>query len=155
MQYLTATCAAGRLPVRIENGTVVAAGHNSDGRCDVEVWTDILQVAAGYYHTVGLRSDGTVIAAGYRGCGSCYVGGLVGENYEGDVTNSFWDRETSGQAGSAGGTGKTTAQMMNTATFEGAGWDICAVDPGDTDDAYIWNIVHGETYPLLSWEHVS
>ena len=36
------------------------------------------------------------------------VGGLVGENYEGEVTGSFWDSQTSGQATSGGGPGKMT-----------------------------------------------
>ena len=46
-----------------------------------------------------------------------YVGSLVGSNDGGTVTNSFWDTETSGKATSAGGTGKTTAEMQDIATF--------------------------------------
>jgi len=49
-------------------------GNNSDGRCDVSGWTDITQVSAGYYHTVGLRSDGTVVAVGNNTYGQCNVG---------------------------------------------------------------------------------
>jgi hypothetical protein len=79
------------------------------------------------------------------------VGGLVGQNYW-TVSNSFWDIETSGQATSSGGTGKTTAQMKNIATFSGAEWDIIAVTSGVTNPASIWNIVDGDTYPFLSWE---
>jgi alpha-tubulin suppressor-like RCC1 family protein len=37
---------------------------NYDGQCNVGGWTGIDQVAAGWYHTVGLKSDGTVVAAG-------------------------------------------------------------------------------------------
>ena len=85
--------------------------------------------------------------------GNNRVGGLVGQNYEGTVSNSFWDTETSGQATSAGGTGKTTAQMKNIATFSGAGWNTITVGgPGERNPAYIWNIVNGVTYPFLSWE---
>src|SRR4030043_318696 len=81
------------------------------------------------------------------------VGGLVGRTYEGTVSNSFWDIETSGQATSSGGTGKTTAEMKNVATFSDAGWNIVAVANLDTRNAaYIWNIVDDETYPLLSWQ---
>ncbi len=32
----------------------------------------------------------------------------MGENYEGEVTGSFWDTQTSGQATNGGGLGKTT-----------------------------------------------
>ena len=80
-----------------------------------------------------------------------YVGGLVGDNYHGTVSNSFWDTETSGQATSDGGTGKTTAEMKSIATF--LAWDIIAVaNPNIRNPAYIWNIVDDETYPFLSWE---
>ena len=80
------------------------------------------------------------------------IGGLVGEN-GGAVINSFWDIETSGQATSAGGTGKTTAQMKSVATFSGATWDMVTVANPDTrNPSYIWNIVDGVTYPFLSWQ---
>jgi hypothetical protein len=85
--------------------------------------------------------------------GSSGIGGLVGSTHKGTVSDSFWDIETSGQDTSAGGTGKTTAQMQDIATFSGAGWDIIAVDgPGERNPAYIWNIVDDVTYPFLSWE---
>jgi hypothetical protein len=69
------------------------------------------------------------------------------------VGNSFWDSQTSGQSNSAGGTGKTTAEMKSIATFSGAGWNMIAVaNPGTRNPAYIWNIVDGQTYPFLSWQ---
>jgi len=81
------------------------------------------------------------------------VGGLVGVNEGGTVSNSFWDTQTSGQSTSDGGTGKTTTQMNNIATFSGAAWNIIAVGgPGARNPAYIWNIVNYETYPFLSWQ---
>ena len=79
------------------------------------------------------------------------VGGLVAKDY-GIVSDSFWDIETSGQATSDGGTGKTTAEMQDIATFSGAGWNIIAVAPDSINTTYIWNIVNGVTYPFLSWE---
>ncbi len=88
--------------------------------------------------------------------GENHVGGLVGDNQEeGTVSNSFWDTQTSGQDNSDGGTGKTTAQMKDIATFSGAGWNIIAIgDPGERNPAYIWNIVVDDekTYPFLSWQ---
>jgi hypothetical protein len=68
------------------------------------------------------------------------------------VSNSFWDTQTSGQAGSDGGTGKTTAEMQDIATFSEATWEIVALAPGERNSSYIWNIVDGETYPFLSWQ---
>jgi hypothetical protein len=83
------------------------------------------------------------------------IGGLVGYS-EGTVTSAFWDIETSGQATSAGGTGKTTAEMQDIITFSGATWNIVAVaNPDIRNLSYIWNIVDDVTYPFLSWQPVS
>ena len=41
-----------------------------------------------------------------------YFGGLIGNRYGGYVTSSFWDTETTGQSRSAGGIGRTTAQIQ-------------------------------------------
>jgi alpha-tubulin suppressor-like RCC1 family protein len=38
--------------------------NNGNGQRDVSGWTGIAQVATGWRHTVGLKSDGTVVAAG-------------------------------------------------------------------------------------------
>jgi hypothetical protein len=84
--------------------------------------------------------------------GDEYLGGLLGYS-EGTASNSFWDIETSGQSASAGGTGKTTAQMKDITTFTGAAWNIGTVaNAGERDSFYIWNIVNGMTYPFLSWQ---
>lgn len=105
-------------------------------------------------HNDGGSADNSYSAGAVIGTSS--VGGLVGENYEGSITNAFWDTETSGQTGSAGGTGRTTAQMKSVTTFSAATWDIVTVgSSGQGNPAYIWNIVDGETYPFLSWEPVS
>jgi hypothetical protein len=83
------------------------------------------------------------------------TGGLVGKGSYNDVTNSFWDTETSGQATSDGGTGKNTTEMKDITTFSGVGWNITAVASSSTrDPAYIWNIVDDATYPFLSWQPV-
>lgn len=85
--------------------------------------------------------------------GEQYVGGLVGRNWDhtGTVSNSFWDTQTSGQATSDGGTGKSTTEMQDISTFSGATWTIVAVaNPSARNTAYIWNIVDGVTYPFLS-----
>jgi len=73
--------------------------------------------------------------------GSENAGGLVGRN-DGSVSISFWDIETSGRLSSAGGEGKTTAEMKTLSTFTLAGWDF--VD--------IWSICEGTNYPRLLWQ---
>jgi len=81
------------------------------------------------------------------------IGGLVGRNYEGSVSNSFWDTETSGQYTSDGGTGETTAEMQDIITFSEAMWNIIGVvNPDSRNPSYSWNIVGNMTYPFLSWQ---
>ncbi len=67
-------------------------------------------------------SKGSVTSAGTKG-------GLVGSSSGDDakVVNSFWDIETSGLTNSAGGVGKTTAEMTSPTTYIQGGWDIYAV----------------------------
>ena len=57
------------------DGTVVAAGDNDEGQCDVSGWRDVVAVAAGECHTVGLKADGTVVAVGRNYDGRCDVSG--------------------------------------------------------------------------------
>jgi len=83
------------------------------------------------------------------------VGGLVGSNrwlsgQDDPVTQCFWDTQTSGQAASAGGTGKTTAEMQMQSTFTDAGWDFVGETANGMDD--IWWILEGKDYPRLWWE---
>jgi len=47
-----------------KDGTVVATGSNKYGQCDVDDWSDIVQVSAGEYYSLGLKKDGTVVAVG-------------------------------------------------------------------------------------------
>ncbi|MBU0561737.1 MAG: hypothetical protein KKG93_19470, partial [Bacteroidetes bacterium] len=76
------------------------------------------------------------------------AGGLVGINITGgSITNSFWDTQTSGYATSAGGTGKTTAEMKTQSTFTGATWDFTA---GTGIWAMSSTITFGG-YPTLQW----
>jgi len=103
-------------------------------------------------------NEGTVSNSHSSGSvrGEDRVGGLVGYGVDGTVSNSFWDVGRSGIAASDGGTGKTTEEMKEIATFSGAGWSIIAVaDPSTRNASYTWNVVDGQTYPFLSWEPVA
>ena len=55
------------------DGTVVAAGSNSYGQCNVDEWSNIARIAAGAHHTVGLKKDGTMVAAGNNEYAQCNV----------------------------------------------------------------------------------
>jgi hypothetical protein len=79
--------------------------------------------------------------------GTSYVGGLVGSTFRGTVDACFWDVDTSGRGTSAGGTGKTTAEMQTRSTFTGAGWDFVGETVNGPDD--IWTVNDGQDYPKL------
>ena len=46
------------------SGFVMAAGDNTYGQLNVQIWANVKQVAAGAYHSVALFNDGTVAAVG-------------------------------------------------------------------------------------------
>jgi hypothetical protein len=105
-------------------------------------------------------SVGGLVGSNSATLGQCYstgavsgvnnVGGLVGRTFSDAVTACFWDIQTSGQAASAVGTGKTTAQMHTAKTFLDAGWDFIGETANGTED--IWWIDEGQDYPRLWWE---
>ena len=83
--------------------------------------------------------------------GDVRFGGLVGENSQyADISLSFWDVNTSAMSTSAGGIGKTTAEMQTTSTFLDAGWDFVDETANGPND--IWKISEGLDYPRLWWE---
>jgi hypothetical protein len=143
---------SGRITGHVDVGGLAGASYNTVNNCystgivigDLRVGG---LVGSNDYATVNSCHSSAIVTGGD------YVGGLVGKNSNyGTVNNSFWDIETSGQATSDGGTGKTTAEMQDIATFSGAAWNIAAVALNETNPAYIWNIVNNLTYPFLGWQ---
>jgi len=68
------------------------------------------------------------------------------------ITNSFWDKETSGASTSAGtATGKTTAEMKTQATFTDAGWDFIGESTNGVND--YWDIFSYDGYPFFTWQY--
>ncbi|HEY8098815.1 MAG TPA: filamentous hemagglutinin N-terminal domain-containing protein, partial [Methylobacter sp.] len=90
---------------------------------------------------VGWNNSGTVnnsYSIGSVSGTNFYSGGLVGySSWGGTVNNSYWDTETSGKATSSAGTGLTTAQMKQQASF--SGWDF----------SNTWQIAEGVSRPAL------
>ncbi|MBN2594931.1 MAG: hypothetical protein JXA81_15600 [Sedimentisphaerales bacterium] len=82
--------------------------------------------------------------------GDTNVGGLVGRNQHSNTLSSFWNVEASGQPSSAGGIGKTTAEMQTALTFLEAGWDFVNETENGAED--FWWINEGQDYPRLWWE---
>ena len=95
-------------------------------------------------------SSGSVSASGTEEYpdGDSGGGGLVGLEGllwgGGEVINSFWDIQTSGQTTSGGGKGRTTVQMQRASTYQG--WD-------ENGNEGIWTIDDEKDYPRLWWEN--
>ena len=89
---------------------------------------------------------------GLTGFGSLQSGDLLEDNIRGVVIGSFWDIETSGCIYSDGGTGKTTAEMLDPNTYKDSGWDFMDETANGTDDS--WWIDEGQDYPKLFWESI-
>jgi hypothetical protein len=78
------------------------------------------------------------------------AGGLVGYNSSayGSVMGCLWDTQTSGQAASAGGTGKATAEMRDIRTYRGDGWDFVGESINGTHE--VWQMPTGGGCPVLA-----
>ena len=105
------------------DGTVVAAGDNRKGCCNVGDWTDIVAVSAGDSYTVGLRVDGTVVAAGDSFNGRCNV-----SDWTDIVAVSAGDDHTVGLR--ADGTVVTTDECLASRGAVSDWTDIVAVSAG-------------------------
>jgi filamentous hemagglutinin family protein len=88
---------------------------------------------------VGYHYNGSISRSYSIGAvtGTSFVGGLIGRVDTGPVTNSYWNSQTSGQATSAGGTARTSAEMLQRTSF--VGWNFNTT----------WIGYDGHTNPLL------
>jgi PKD repeat protein len=84
-----------------------------------------------------------------------YMGGLVGTNSGYVVSNSFWDKQTSGVDHSSGGTGKTTAEMKGQSTF--TDWDFSVIwgINADNNDGYPYFKCTNATLAISSGSNTS
>ena len=83
-----------------------------------------------------------------------YVGGLIGDN-SGTIADSYWDTQTSGQAGSYGGIGQTTGELQSPTGYTGiyANWDMDIDGDGVVDDP--WDFGASNQYPVLQYAGLS
>ncbi len=118
--------------VNVDNYAGGVHGHGGDAGglvCDnsgdiIDCYARGSVRAYGYAGGLVNMSSGTISKCYSTGAvfGDDGAGGLVESGNT--TTNSFWDTETSGQAASDGGTGKTTAEMKTAPTFISAGWSF-------------------------------
>ena len=96
-----------------------------------------------YSYAAGAVSGGT----------SASIGGLVGVNAgAGRVSNSYWDKEATGQSASSGSTasaGQTTTALQGPTGYTGiySGWNINL--DADTEDDNPWDFGQANQYPAL------
>jgi heat shock protein HslJ len=64
--------------------------YNRYGQWDTGGWTDIIQVAAGGSHTVGVKSDGTVVAVGDFECDELWRYRIIVAAVEGVIFFAWW-----------------------------------------------------------------
>ena len=128
--------------IGLNAGTVM----NSYSTASVQGGTFVGGLIGSLYSATGSPGGAAVINSYSTGSvtGNSSVGGLLGDNTNNGlapnvISNSFWDTQTSGQTTSAGGTGKTTAEMQTQATY--TGWDFTNT----------WQIV-GTSYPTLRFQ---
>ena len=79
------------------------------------------------------------------------AGGLIGYDADCSVGSSFWDVETSGQDDSTFGTGKTTAEMKDTATFTDTENSDGLDEAWDFESIWTIDAVGNNGYPCLTW----
>ncbi|MCY4559072.1 MAG: RCC1 domain-containing protein, partial [Chloroflexi bacterium] len=103
---------------------------------------------------VGYNDSPGVITASYAAGpvsgGGDNIGGLVGFNRS-LRSDSYWATETSGQADSAAGTGKTTAELQEPTGYAGiyAHWNVDLDGDGSADDP--WDFGASCQYPVLKY----
>jgi hypothetical protein len=129
-------------------------GHNSAtiSNCYSHAVANCANTAGGL---VGNNNGGTITnsySTGNPGA-TTNEGGFAGQN-SGTISNCFWDKTSSESETSAGGTGKTTAEMKTLSTFTSAGWDFEAETANGTND--YWDMDYSGAinygYPYLSWQ---
>ncbi len=127
------------------SGALVAGTHDVGGLVGYQQRGSILRsYSSGQVIQIDDNVGGLVVGrTGLVTTPSDDVGGLVGRG-DGDVSDSYWDTETSGQPESAGGEGRVTSQMAHPYAVDTyVGWDF---EGTWAEDAYY---VHNNGYPYL------
>jgi len=111
---------------------------------------------ATYMNAGGLIGDNY-----YCSISNCYAigkvkgsSGLIGSNYSGTASNSFWNIETSSQKTSSGGIGKADAELVSQNTYTSSGWDFVNETVNGTNDYWNSNALKNNGYPYLAYQTI-
>ncbi|MCI7623336.1 MAG: protein kinase [Clostridiales bacterium] len=134
------------------DGTVVAAGSNEDGECDVSDWRDIIAVSTGNGCIFGLKANGTVIAIGNNLDEQCEV-----SNWTNIVAVSAGQWHTVGLRadGTVVAVGSTIDGQCSV-----SGWrDIVAVSAGSDFTAGLRSdgtvVATGQLFDVSGWKDIA
>ena len=134
------------------DGTVVAAGSNEDGECDVSDWRDIIAVRTGNGCIFGLKANGTVIAVGNNLDEQCEV-----SNWTNIVAVSAGQWHTVGLRadGTVVAVGSTIDGQCSV-----SGWrDIVAVSAGSDFTAGLRSdgtvVATGQLFDVSGWKDIA
>ena len=134
------------------DGTVVAAGSNEDGECDVSDWRDIIAVSTGNGCIFGLKANGTVIAVGNNLDDQCGV-----SNWTNIVAVSAGQWHTVGLRadGTVVAVGSTIDGQCSV-----SGWrDIVAVSAGSDFTAGLRSdgtvVATGQLFDVSGWKDIA
>ena len=134
------------------DGTVVVAGSNEDGECDVSDWRDIVAVSTGSGCIFGLKANGTVIA--------------IGNNLDEQCEVSDWTNIVAVSAGQWHTVGLRADGTVVAAgsTIDGqcsvSGWrDIVAVSAGSDFTAGLRSdgtvVATGQLFDVSGWKDIA
>jgi hypothetical protein len=158
---IMASCSSASIQGREEVGGLVGYNFYRGQIVDCYTLGDVLglRYVGGLlgYNPLATSRGGELLYGTVRTCysaaavwGDEHAGGLIGYDPGGGVYDSFWDIEISGRRASAGGVGKTTAEMQTAGTFLEAGWDFVDETENGTED--VWAMPDGGGYPILWWQ---
>jgi hypothetical protein len=146
------------------SGTITAANGNVGGLLGYANNSGSSTTISNCYSWVSISAAGTL--AGFIANSNsmhftnCYASGQINDTGDSNTagfiyqassanfTGVYWDSQTTGEATSDGGVGRTTAQMQQLATF--SGWSISTVE----DAGKVWYLDTGNNYPVFQWQAV-
>ena len=113
------------------DGTVLAAGDNIFGQCNVNGLTGVSQLAAGAYHTVALHEDGKVTAIGNNAFGQCDVSGWTNIVAVAAAAYDTLGLKSDGTVVSCGTHADKVSGWRNVTAIAGGGYSMgCLYDSG-------------------------
>lgn len=134
----------GKLLEAVKAFNAIGSYKNAAQRC-TEIWSGIVErktIAAGTFHTVGLKSDGTVVAIGRNECGECDIDdwqNIIDVNAGFDLTVGLKSDGTVVAAGYNKDGQRNVSEWQNIVTISTGGLHTVGLKSDGTVVATGWN----------------